>query len=199
MSLNLNAGNSSGGGDFKPVSFGTHLARCYQVIDLGHQTVEWQGTVKVLPKVRITWEICDENMSDGRPFSISKEYTASIGEKANLRKDLVSWGILGNDLKNFSLDSILNQPCQLSITHTQKGDKVYASVNGVLGVLKNMPVPPLVNPAVKFDISKFDHDIFNSLTNYVQKKILMSKELEENGIPQSSQDEPVIDSEEVPF
>ena len=200
MSLNLSSG-SNNSTQYEPVSKGPHLARCYQVIDLGHQTVEWQGTAKVVPKVRITWEICDEQMSDGRPFSISKEYTASIGEKANLRKDLVAWGILGDDLRNFSLDSILNEPCQLQIAHTQKGDKTYASVNGIVEVLKNTRVPELVNPIVKFDIQNFDHDVFDSLTNYVQKKILMSKELEDHGIPmRKERPEPSIeDDESVPF
>jgi len=59
----------------------------------------------------------------------------------------------------------------------------------------------LVNPAVKFDIGEFDQNIFNSLSSYVQKKILMSKELEENGIPSGGTPaaEPEIDDETVPF
>ena len=64
---------------------------------------------------------------------------------------------------------------------------------------KGMACPELVNPAVKFDIGTFDQKVFDGLSSYVQKKILMSKELEENGIPQTRQDEPVIESEEVPF
>ena len=204
MSLNVNAGNG-GGKDFAPVSEGVHVARCYQIIDLGHQTVEWQGTVKVLPKVRITWEICDEQMSDGRPFSISKEYTASIGIKATLRKDLEAWRarkFTDAELANFSLENVLKAPCQLQIGHTVKGDKTYASVNSIMALPKGMQCAELVNPAVKFDIQNFDHDIFNSLTSYVQKKIMMSKELEENGIPEAREEveqEPVIESDEVPF
>ena len=204
MSLNVNAGNG-GNNNFAPVSEGVHTARCYQIIDLGHQTTEYQGTVKVLPKVRITWEICDEQMSDGRPFSISKEYTASIGIKATLRKDLEAWRarkFTDSELANFSLENVLKAPCQLQIVHTQKGDKTYASVNSIMALPKGMALPDLVNPAVKFDIQTFDHDIFNSLTSYVQKKILMSKELEENGIPEAREEveqEPVIESDEVPF
>jgi hypothetical protein len=64
---------------------------------------------------------------------------------------------------------------------------------------KGMACPELVNPAVKFDIGTFDQKVFDGLSSYVQKKILMSKELEEGGIPQTRQDEPVIESEEVPF
>ena len=204
MSLTVNAGNG-GGGDFEQCPAGSFAARCYQIIDLGHQTFEWKGEAKVAPKVRITWEL-NEMMQDGRPFSISKEYTASIGDKANLRKDLEAWRgrpFSSEELRNFSLENVLGAPCLLGVVHkpSKDGSKVYANVGSVMALPKGMAAPELVNPAVKFDIGEFDQNIFNSLSSYVQKKILMSKELEENGIPQNTtpQDEPVIDSDEVPF
>ena len=203
MSLTVNAGNG-GGGDFEQCPAGSFAARCYQIIDLGHQTFEWKGEAKVAPKVRITWEL-NEMMSDGRPFSISREYTASIGDKANLRKDLEAWRgrpFSAEELRNFSLENVLGAPCLLGVVHkpSKDGAKVYANVGSIMALPKGMPSPELVNPAVKFDIGTFDQKVFDGLSSYVQKKILMSKELEENGIPQtSSQDEPVIESEEVPF
>ena len=203
MSLTVNAGNG-GGGDFEQCPAGSFAALCYQIIDLGHQTFEWKGEAKVAPKVRITWEL-NEMMSDGRPFSISREYTASIGDKANLRKDLEAWRgrpFSAEELRNFSLENVLGAPCLLGIVHKPSKDnsKVYANVGSIMALPKGMPSPELVNPAVKFDIGTFDQKVFDGLSSYVQKKILMSKELEENGIPQaSSQDEPVIEDETVPF
>ena len=204
MSLLVNAGNG-GGGDFENCPAGSFAALCYQIIDLGHQTFEWKGEAKVAPKVRITWEL-NEMMSDGRPFSISREYTASIGDKANLRKDLEAWRgrpFSAEELRNFSLENVLGAPCLLGIVHKPSKDnsKVYANVGSIMALPKGMPSPELVNPAVKFDIGTFDQKVFDGLSSYVQKKILMSKELEENGIPQhnTSVAEPEIDSEEVPF
>ena len=203
MSLTVNAGNG-GGGDFEQYPAGSFAARCYQIIDLGHQTFEWKGEAKVAPKVRITWEL-NEMMSDGRPFSITREYTASIGDKANLRKDLEAWRgrpFSAEELRNFSLENVLGAPCLLGIVHKPSKDnsKVYANVGSIMALPKGMPSPELVNPAVKFDIGTFDQKVFDGLSSYVQKKILMSKELEENGIPQASlQDEPVIEDETVPF
>ena len=203
MSLTVNAGNG-GGGDFEQCPAGSFAARCYQIIDLGHQTFEWKGEAKVAPKVRITWEL-NEMMQDGRPFSISREYTASIGDKANLRKDLEAWRgrpFSAEELRNFSLENVLGAPCLLGIVHKPSKDnsKVYANVGSIMALPKGMACPELVNPAVKFDIGTFDQKVFDGLSSYVQKKILMSKELEENGIPQaSSQDEPVIEDETVPF
>jgi hypothetical protein len=91
----------------------------------------------------------------------------------------------------------------LGVVHkpSKDGAKVYANVGSIMALPKGMACPELVNPAVKFDIGEFDQKIFDGLSSYVQKKILMSKELEENGIPQhrTSEAEPEIDSEEVPF
>jgi hypothetical protein len=202
MSLTVNAGNG-GGGDFEQCPAGSFAARCYQIIDLGHQTFEWKGEAKVAPKVRITWEL-NEMMQDGRPFSISREYTASIGDKANLRKDLEAWRgrpFTATELQNFSLENVLGAPCLLGVVHKPSKDnsKVYANVGSIMALPKGMACPELVNTAVKFDIGEFDQNIFNSLSSYVQKKILMSKELEEGGIPQAKEVEPEIDDEAVPF
>ena len=181
MSLTVNAGNG-GGGDFEQCPAGSFAARCYQIIDLGHQTFEWKGEAKVAPKVRITWEL-NEMMQDGRPFSISREYTASIGDKANLRKDLEAWRgrpFTATELQNFSLENVLGAPCLLGVVHKPSKDnsKVYANVGSIMALPKGMACPELVNPAVKFDIGTFDQKVFDGLSSYVQKKILMSKELE---------------------
>ena len=200
----INATNE-GGKTFAPIAPGTYPARCYSMVHIGTVTEEYQGEKKEQNKVRITWEICDEQMSDGRPFSISKEYTASIGVKATLRKDLEAWRnrkFSDSELANFSLENVLNAPCQLQIGHTVKGDKTYASVNSIMALPKRMQCADLVNPPVKFDIQTFDRAIFDSLTSYVQKKIMMSKELEENGIPEAKEvaEVPEVeDDESVPF
>jgi hypothetical protein len=46
---------STGGGSFKPMPAGMHLARCYRVIDLGTQKVEWKGSTKLQAKVLVQW------------------------------------------------------------------------------------------------------------------------------------------------
>ena len=39
------------GGDFKQAETGTHPARCYMILDLGHQRNEYQGEVSVRHQV----------------------------------------------------------------------------------------------------------------------------------------------------
>ena len=114
-------------------------------------------------------------MQDGRPFSISKEYTASIGEKANLRKDLEAWRgrpFSSEELRNFSLENVLGAPCLLGVVHkpSKDGAKVYANVGSIMALPKGMPSPELVNPAVKFDIGTFDQKVFESFLTMFKRR-----------------------------
>ena len=183
MSLTLSATNKSS----ETVPAGTFATRCYQIIDLGHQTTSFEGEVKVVPQVRITWEL-SELMADGRPFSISREYTATFGPKGNLRKMLEAWRgrpFTQEELGGFSLENVLGAPCLIGVVHkpSKDGTKVYANVNSVMALPKGMTCPDAVNPAVKFDIGTFDEEVFNKLPDWLRSKILMSKEMEENGTP----------------
>src|SRR6185369_10438591 len=67
--------------NFTPVPAGTHLGICYRVIDLGTQSTNFNGETKLAHKVLVSWEIPDEKMDDGRPFTISQSYTWSMHEK----------------------------------------------------------------------------------------------------------------------
>ena len=117
---------------------GTHVARCYGIIDLGTQYSEKFGNSS--RKVQVQWELPNELMDDGRPLAISKRYTLSVNEKANLRKDLESWlgrGITAQEEKEgFALGVLLGKPCLLSIIHAESNGKTYANVlffNGGMG------------------------------------------------------------------
>ena len=183
--MSLTVSGVSGSKNYETCPEGTFAARCYQIIDLGHQTVIWEGQASVKPIVRITWEI-SEKMADGRPFVISKEYTARITPKSSLKKDLEAWrgrAFTDQELANFSLENVLGKPCMLQVTHKKSADKSYANVSSIMSLPKGMPCEELVNPAVTFDIQEFNNEIFESLPEFIRKKILMSKEMEERDVP----------------
>lgn len=87
--------NDAGSGNYEQPPVGTHLARCIKVIDIGTQKGEFQGKVTMKRQVIIGWELPNETMTEGehagKPFGVSKFYTASLNEKANLRADLANW------------------------------------------------------------------------------------------------------------
>lgn len=202
MSLTI---SSDGGGNFELTPAGTHLAICYRIIDLGTQKTNWQGTESAKPKVLIAWELTGDKMADGRPFTVSKRYTASLHEKAGLRKDLESWRgrkFTADELKGFTVSKLLGVPCMVCVTHDEKeGGKTYVNVSSVMGAPKGMPVPALVNPKVQFDLGNFDKEVYDSLSDNLRATIAMAPEFiacmhdprlddQHREEPQGAQDDP---------
>lgn len=161
------------GGDFELTPEGTHIARCYLVVDLGNQVTTYQNVESVKPQVLIGWELTNELMKDGRPFVASRNYNAFFSEKANLRKDLESWRgkkFTEEELAGFDVSKLLNVPCQITITHST-GEKTYANVSAVTGLPKGVEAPALINEAVVYDGDNPDLDAFGKLHGWIQKKV----------------------------
>ena len=81
----------AGSGDaprYPSVSVGVHKARCVKIIDLGTQKSDFNGEISWKRQVLIIFETPEELNSEGQPLTISKFYTLSLHEKANLGNDL---------------------------------------------------------------------------------------------------------------
>jgi hypothetical protein len=174
MSLKLYASQAI---DYTPASEGTHIARCLRVIDLGTQDTEYQGKQMERPQVILQFVLLDEEIAN--PV-VTKRYTASLHPQSGLRKDLEAW--VGKINLEFSLSSLLNKPCLVSISHNQKDNRVYANVSGVSSVPKGFDVPelpPQYQPLI-FDLSKPDRAVFELLPVRMRGDILRSKEARTN-------------------
>jgi hypothetical protein len=135
------------GEDFEKCPEGTIQAVCIAVYDLGMQKTNFQdkkGKDIIQHKVIIRWEIDAEMQKGeyaGERFNISKRYTLSLNEKANLRKDLEGWrGKAFTDdevKKGFDIYNLVGLNCNLSIVHEKgKDGSVYANVKAVSGLVK---------------------------------------------------------------
>ena len=172
--------SDSGGGEFVQAPIGTHVARCVRMIDIGTQKSEYQGQTNIRRQVVIGWELPNELMPDGdykgKPFTVSRFYTASLNEKANLRRDLETWrgrAFTEQELAGFDSKTILGKPCMLSIIHNEKGK---ARVSGVMALPKGMEVPPQVNDTLYFSLEEFSKAVFDSLTDGFKRLIQASPE-----------------------
>lgn len=173
---------SESGTTYEQAPPGTHIARCVKLLDLGTQQSDYQGVVSHKRQVLISWELPNELLSEGeyagQPFVVSRFYTASLNEKANLRADLASWRgreFTKEELAGFEAKSILDKTCMLSLILNDKGR---AKVSGVMALPKGTTVPPAFNPIIYFSLEpdEFNQAVFDSLSEGIRKIIALSPE-----------------------
>lgn len=170
----------NGGGDFEQPPVGTHVAICTKIIDIGTQKSEYQGQANIRRQCIIGWELPNELMTTGdyagKPFTVSKFYTASLSEKANLRKDLANWrgrDFSEEELSGFESKAILGKACMIALTPNDKGK---VRVTGVMALPKGTTVPPQANQSLYFSLDEFDRAVFEKLSDGHKKFIIASPE-----------------------
>ena len=165
---------------------GNHIARCYMILHLGTILDSYKGEEKLLNKVRLTFELSNElkEFREGegeKPYSISQEYTLSMGEKANLRKLVEGW--TGEEIplekrKTFEIACMIGKVCLLNVVHrTAKtsGNK-YAIISSTSPVPDGMAVPDQINESVVIDYDNITEEIFYSLPEFIRNKMMTSIE-----------------------
>jgi hypothetical protein len=205
---------SSSGSDFKPVDAGTYVARCYSMVHIGTIEQEYMGEIKEMNKVRISWELPTElkvykESEPERPQTVSKEFTLSLHEKANLRKFLESWrgkGFTDDEAKMFNVSNLLGKVCMVSIIHkTSKNGKLYAEISAISTLPKGITCPPQINENFEFTFTPYTPEKFDELPDWLKDKIKTSKEYRALNEPEHSEtnsDEPdmeVDNNSDLPF
>ena len=166
------------------VPAGTHFARCYSMIHIGVVEWEFQGEKKFNNKVRLTWELPYEMRDFGgeqKPLVISKEYTLSMHEKSNLRKDLEMWRgkvFTNKELGDFDVTDLLGKTCNISVIHkVAKNGNEFAQVGGVSAIQKGVEVLEQFNPTFIFNYGyHFDLDWLDSQPEWIQEQIKSSED-----------------------
>lgn len=176
--------------EYKLVPAGSHLARCYRIVDLGTQKSSYDGNVKFLRKVLINWELHSEDAEGqplvtdkGEPLSIQREYTLAFVEKANLRIDIQNWfgkTFTDQEAMRYDLKNILGEWGMVSVIHQTNGKgKTFANVKTVSAVPNiyiKAGLPQPHNPIQMFRIAAPDLALFEKLPNWLKTKIFLSPE-----------------------
>jgi len=151
MGINARGDGSSGSKFLAPQ--GTWIARCYSVIDLGYilnKHPRQDGGQNWQRKIRVAWELPNNLMDDGSPFSVSFRYTLSLDDRSYLYQHLVSWrgkAFTEEELHGFDITKLIGVPCQIQVLHNGE----YANVNAVLP-LGNNECPNQINPTLLYSI-----------------------------------------------
>src|SRR5215472_2508299 len=119
------------GWDFVPAPEGSHSAVCVDVVDLGVLELTFNGITERKHMVRFVWQI-DENMENGKPFTVSRRFTLSLHKKAALRAAIESW--LGRklteaELRWFDLEDLISSACLLNVVHAARDGSTFANVS----------------------------------------------------------------------
>lgn len=175
--MSLLARQESESTDFEPIPAGSWGARCIGIYDIGTQYNKMFDNWK--RQCIVTWEVPEhtyESEEGSRPMTISKWYTVSLNEKANLYKDLVSWRgkeFTHRELVGFELSCLAGQTCLLGVVH--KDDR--QRVQNVMKLPSGMEVPDASHPVVVYDMSEDpDGDKAEELPEWIQNQIAKSRE-----------------------
>lgn len=194
---------------FKPVPPGSHLARCYRIIDLGTQKTTFNGESKFIKKVMFQFEVHSEDddgplkTDKGEPMSISKNYTLSLSDKAVLRADLEAWRgreFTREELQGFELKNVLGAWCLITVTRATGNDgREYTNITGVSPVPKSMKqnLPTPFNQVGIFYIDDPDMEMFETLSERIRQKITETPEWKSRKTPQPSSN--FDDDATIPF
>jgi hypothetical protein len=197
MSIIAKSGESS----YPKVPIGVHKARCVKVIDLGTQRQEYSGEISWKRQILVIWELPEE-LNNDQPMTISKFYTLSLHEKANLGMDLTSWrgrSFTETEKQGFDVTNLIGVPCQLNVMHKDNGKE---HISSIMPLGKDGKIAEQFNPSVSFDIGDFQKgqkETFNQLSEGIRKMILRSKELD--GIDQTDNGDEGNDNDlgSIPF
>lgn len=195
----------------EPIPAGNYIARCYQMIEIGTVKETILGKEKIIPKVRIGWELPTEikvfkDENGEQPCVISKEYTLSMAEKANLRIALKSWrgkDFTEDEAKSFDITKLLGVPCMINIIHktSKDGLKVYEEISGITPIPKGIECPPQYNKTLLLSYDSFDVEVFNKLPDFIRNKMTGSLEYVAIQSPNhtSIDTSTVSDEDDLPF
>jgi len=182
----LVAKETGNGKDFDPVPEGVHIGVCYLVADLGtHHDERWN---KDKHEVVIGWEIPTERIEierDGQtvdlPRAISRRFTLSLSERANLRPILEGWrgrSFTADELAGFDLANVVGKACQLQVLHnvSQSNGKTYGNVANVMAMPKGAPAPETENAPQYYSIDEHGAAIPENLPEWIVEVIHKSHE-----------------------
>lgn len=199
MSLTVNAKSST---NMEPISEGTHLGVCYMLVDLGMQYNEnFKNSSR---KVLIGWELPDEkiNLEDGEHNRvISKTYTASLNERANLRQDLEAWrsrAFTDKELEAFDLRNIIGTSCLINVVHRESNGKKYANAQNIMALPKGMEKGKPSETPVIFDLDKDPLQAIESFPDWIKDTIKKSETYQERMVA-PVEITPIEDDGDLPF
>lgn len=197
----MEKGNGTG---FEPAPAGAHVGVCVGVIDLGTQSWEYGGKINRHPKMLLMFELVGTEMEDGRPFTISEEFTSYFSEKANLRKFLEAWRgrpFTEEERKGFGVEKLLGAVGYVNVIHeVSKKGRTFGKIKSIMPLPKGSPKPAATNGFIHYQIE--DGRPGDEIPEWIRNKILDCEEFKNAPAPPVPGGPPANDTDDlddVPF
>lgn len=129
---------------FKAHSTGQFVGQCVDTIDLGEKVQDFTDSKPYLaPMCALVFRTGERNEEIGEYIDVAREFTVSMGEKANLRKFLEQWRGRPYTKEQLEagvpLDKLTGQHGLLTIAHREsKKQRTYANITACVGIPKQM-------------------------------------------------------------
>ena len=129
---------------FKAHDEGQFVGQCVDTIDLGEKVQDFPGTKPYLAQTcALVFRTGEKNPDTGEFIDVAREFTVSMGEKANLRKFLEQWRGRPYTKEQIEagvpLDKLTGNHALLTIAHrTSAKQRVYATIAACVGIPKQM-------------------------------------------------------------
>lgn len=182
-----------------PIDAGTYPAVCIGVVDLGQQHSEKFNNYT--EKILFIWEIPSQTVEvdgEAKPRWLSQEFSATLNEKGNLAKMLVSWRgktftdqELDDSGDGFNLTQMLGAGCLLQVIVDEKETGTYNRISAVIGLPVGMPPVAPVSELMAFDIEAWDETALEKLPEWVQDRIKRSMQYQKMHVPTDPVDFPL--------
>ncbi len=185
------------GAVFEKAPSGSHLARCYALIDLGTQVHNFQGESRTQRDVRLSFELAHAKMTGqhnpenkGRPFSVHLTVKQSLHPMAKLRGLLEGWRGKKFDpesLRAFEPRKLVGLACRLSLI--ENGE--FTNIDGISPATPEevKAMGQMVNPPVFFALDEdFKKDVYDKLHEKTREKIAQSPEYQQLVNPEAQGD-----------
>jgi hypothetical protein len=156
-------------------SSGSHIAVCFQMVDLGTQDTSFGPRAQV----RLSFEPLDEFMADGRPFIVGKNYTFSGHLHSNLRRDIEGW--LARPVPDFSRLDLAERVGAVVVVGLQRATARSGRDYARITSLAHPPAGAAlrqrsVNPPLILSLRQFDQAVYAQLPEWLRALIAQSPE-----------------------
>jgi hypothetical protein len=210
--MGLNANKAGGEKQFTKqdnLEPATYPARLVQLIDLGLQAQrEFKGQAKApVQEIMLTYELVDTFMKDEKGNDIEdkprwiNEILPFYGLFADKAKSTQRYNAFDpNGVYDGDFARAVGNPVNVTIVNNKVGDKVYDNVGAVnpMRAKEAEKCPPLINPAVTFDLDAPNLEVFNKLPKFVKDKIIANLNYNGSALSKLLGDKPAPKAEEKP-